>query len=104
MALFAINYAVAKGKKAILIEPMEDLAKSKFHSLSKIFSQYKVGKTFNELTKDTQVLLLNDIIVATPEAWEVVSRRWKARKGFEKIGLFVIDALHMLGEEKGPTL
>ena len=61
MALFAINYAVAKGKKAILIEPMEDLAKSKFHSLSKIFSQYKVGKTFNELTKDTQVLLLNDI-------------------------------------------
>ena len=104
LALFAMNDALAKGKKVILIEPMEDLVKFKFHSLSKIFSQYKVGKTFNELTKDTQVLLLNDIIIAPPEAWEVVSRRWKARKGFEKIGLFVVDGLHMLGEEKGATL
>jgi len=23
-----------------------------------------------------------DIILTTPEAWDVVSRRWKARKGF----------------------
>ena len=61
-----MNDALINGKKVVLIEPMEDIAKSKFHSLSKIFSQYKVGKTFNELTKDTQVLLLNDLIVATP--------------------------------------
>jgi pre-mRNA-splicing helicase BRR2 len=88
----------------ILIEPKEELARFKFHMISKVFSQFKVGKTFNELTKDTQVLLLNDIIVATPEAWEVVSRRWKARKGFENIGLFVVDGLHMLAEENGATL
>ncbi len=66
MTLFAMNDVVAKGNKVILIEPMEDMAKFKFHWLSKIFSQYKVGKTFNELTKDSQILLLNDIIVATP--------------------------------------
>jgi pre-mRNA-splicing helicase BRR2 len=40
---------------------------------------------------------MNDIVVSTPEAWEVISRRWKARKGFEKIGLLVIDGLHMIG-------
>ena len=104
LALFAMNDAVSKGKKVILIEPKEELARFKFHMISKVFSQFKVGKTFNELTKDTQVLLLNDIIVATPEAWEVVSRRWKARKGFEKIGLFVVDGLHMLAEENGAIL
>lgn len=72
--------------------------------ISKLFSQYKFGKTFNELAKDTQVLLMNDIIISTPEAWEVISRRWKARKGFEKIGLFVVDGIHMLSEDKGATL
>ena len=86
LTLFAMNDVVAKGNKVVLIEPMEDMAKFKFHWLSKIFSQYKVGKTFNELTK------------------EVVSRRWKARKGFEKIRLFIIDGLHMLCEEKGAIL
>jgi len=38
---------LANNKKVIVIEPMEDISKSKFHMLSKIFSQYKVGKTFN---------------------------------------------------------
>lgn len=37
-----------------------------------------------------------DIIIATPEAWDVLIRRWKARKGFMDIGLVVIDNLHLL--------
>jgi len=64
-----MSEALTNNKKVVLIEPMEEVAKSKFHTLSKTFSQYKVGKTFNELTKDTQVLLANDLIVTTPEAW-----------------------------------
>jgi replicative superfamily II helicase len=27
-----------------------------------------------------------------------VSRKWKSRKGFEGIGLFVVDGLHLLSE------
>lgn len=104
LALFAMLYALNEGKKVVLIEPMEELCKSKFHMISKLFGQYKVGKTFNELAKDNQVLMVNDIIVSTPEAWEVISRRWRARKGFEKIGLFVVDGVHMLSEDNGVTL
>lgn len=41
---------------------------------------------------------MNDIIISTPEAWEVISRRWKARKGFSQIGLFAVDGIHVLAE------
>ncbi len=50
------------------------------------------------------MLLNNDVVVSTPEAWEVLSRRSKARKGFEQIALFVVDGIHLLAEENGSTL
>jgi hypothetical protein len=56
--------------------------KNKFFELSKLFNQYRVGKTFNDLTKDSQLLANSNILISSPEGWEVLSRRWKARKGF----------------------
>lgn len=47
LTLFAMNDAVTNNKKVVLIEAVEELAKCKLHTLSKLFSQYKVGKTFN---------------------------------------------------------
>jgi replicative superfamily II helicase len=66
------------------VEAFNDIAKEKFHQLSKLFGQspYRVAKTFDDLNKDIQVLQSYEIIVTTPSAWESVSRRWKARKGF----------------------
>ena len=50
--------------------------------LSKLFPRKKIGRTYGDLAKDSSVLSNMDIILTTPEAWDVVSRRWKARKGF----------------------
>jgi pre-mRNA-splicing helicase BRR2 len=58
----------------------------------------KVGRTYGELAKDSGILLAMDVILTTPEAWDAISRRWRARKGFDQIGLFVIENLHMLSE------
>lgn len=52
--------------------------------------------THEDLTKDSAVLQNMDIVVTTPEAWDILTRRWKVRKGFDKIGLFVVDSLHLL--------
>ena len=38
------------------------------------------------------------MIVTTAQAWDVLSRRWKHRKGFSEIGLLVVDNLHLLTE------
>ena len=39
-----------------------------------------------------------DLIVTTPESWDVLTRRWKNRKGFNEISLVVVDNLHLLSE------
>jgi pre-mRNA-splicing helicase BRR2 len=36
--------------------------------------------------------------VTTPQAWDVLSRRWRNRKGFSEIGIVVVDNLQLLGE------
>lgn len=77
--------------------PYENLT-SKQIQLSKLFPHKKVGRTYGDLAKDSGILLSMDIILTTPEAWDVVSRRWKARKGFNEIGLFIIENLHMVSE------
>lgn len=40
----------------------------------------------------------NQIILTSPQAWDVVSRRWKIRKGFNEIGLFVVVDIHLIGQ------
>jgi pre-mRNA-splicing helicase BRR2 len=44
------------------------------------------------------MLEVADIIVANSQQWDVISRRWRTRKGFNLIKLFVCDDLHLIGE------
>jgi pre-mRNA-splicing helicase BRR2 len=43
------------------------------------------------------------IAVATPEAWEALSRRWRQRKAVQAVSLFIADDLHLVGGPKGPA-
>ncbi len=52
--------------------------------------------THDDIAKDSATLQNMDIIVTNPQAWDTLTRRWKVRKGFEKIGLFIADGLHLL--------
>jgi len=47
------------------------------------------------------LLLQGNIIVGTPEKWDVLSRRWKQRKNVQTIGLFIVDELHLIGGDEG---
>ena len=42
-----------------------------------------------------------NIIVSTPERWDVLSRRWKQRKNVQTISLFIVDELHLIGGDEG---
>ena len=41
----------------------------------------------------------NNVIVSTPEQWDVLSRRWKQRKNVQNVHLFVMDEAHLIGGE-----
>lgn len=47
------------------------------------------------------VISQGNIIISTPEIWDVLSRRWKVRKNVQSVNLFVVDELHLIGQEVG---
>lgn len=67
-----------------------------------------LGKRLVELTgdytPDLKALLSADVIIATPEKWDGISRNWKGRAYVRKVGLMVMDEIHLLGADRGPIL
>jgi activating signal cointegrator complex subunit 3 len=65
-------------------------------------------KTLVELTGDAPAdgaaLARADLVVATPEKWDAVSRAWGDRAYVQRISLLVIDEIHLLGGDRGPVL
>ena len=44
-----------------------------------------------------------DVIIATPEKWDFISRKWRQRKLVQQVYLYIFDELHMLPSEIGAT-
>lgn len=42
-----------------------------------------------------------NIIISTPEKWDILSRRWKQRKNVQNVNLFIVDEVHLIGGENG---
>jgi hypothetical protein len=57
-----------------------------------------------DATTDTRLLDGNHLVLATPQQWDMVSRRWKQRKAVQAVQLFIADELQLLGGQQGPTL
>ena len=53
---------------------------------------------------DLRALDRGNIIVSTPEHWDMLSRRWRMRKNVQNVALFIVDELHLLGGRNGPVL
>ena len=43
-------------------------------------------------------------VVTTPEKWDGISRHWHHRSYVQRVGLIVIDEIHLLGQDRGPVL
>ena len=41
------------------------------------------------------------MIISTPEHWDMLSRRWKQRRDVQEVSLFIIDELHLIGQDIG---
>ncbi|KAG6412853.1 hypothetical protein SASPL_125545 [Salvia splendens] len=57
-----------------------------------------------EYTPDLTALLSADIIISTPEKWDGISRNWHSRSYVKKVGLMILDEIHLLGADRGPIL
>jgi hypothetical protein len=76
------------------------LTKDRFDDWTERFGT-KLQKTVvhltGESTTDLKLMEKGDIIIATPEQWDMMSRRWRQRRVVQNVKLFIIDELHLLG-------
>lgn len=56
-----------------------------------------------DLNRDQLLVKNYDIILATPEIWSNVSRKWKNKKYLFQIALYIFDDLHMIGQSNYTT-
>jgi len=68
----------------VYIAPNEDLCQLRYETWrerirNEVFD-LKINKLTGVLQQDLQLMAQSDIIISTPEKYEVLSRKWKVRK------------------------
>lgn len=98
------------GSRAVYIAPKEELAKERFADWTQKFGSPGLGLNVCMLTGDPladyAMLREANIVISTPEYWDMLSRRWRqpSRKEVQKVALFIVDELHLIGGANGPVL
>lgn len=93
--------------KVVYIAPLKALVRERVIEWSRDLVRV-TGRTLVELTGDVtpdmRTIQKADIIITTPEKWDAVSRSWQTRDYVKAVSLVVIDEIHLLGQDRGPTL
>lgn len=95
-----------KDFKIIYIAPMKALVQEVVGNLSERLHPY--GINVQELTGDRnmtrQQISETQVIVTTPEKWDIVTRKSGDRSYVHQVKLIVIDEIHLLHDDRGPVL
>ena len=103
--------------KCVYIAPLKSLARERLKEWKKKLGgeplKWKVLELSGDTHHDRKTLHDADVLVCTPEKWDLISRGWTSIGGNEKakgrdfvkdVRLLVIDEIHLLGEERGAVL
>jgi pre-mRNA-splicing helicase BRR2 len=118
VALLAILKAIADARdeetgtidysnfKIVYIAPMKALVAEVTGNLE---NRLKIlGITVKELTGDVHLsksqIEQTQVIISTPEKWDIITRKTGERLFVEKVKLIIIDEIHLLSDSRGPVL
>lgn len=91
--------------RAVYIAPLQELIDQQYAIWKEKFSKVGGGKNVvklgGETTADLKLLEKGDLVLATPNQWDMLSRQWQRRKNVQTVQLFIADELHMLGGQGG---
>lgn len=94
--------------KVLYIAPTKSLCSERERDWCTKFSSY--GLTVGALTSDTsfsetEKVKRANIIITTPEKWDLMTRKWKDySRLFKLIKLLLVDEIHILRDNRGSTL
>lgn len=93
--------------RCVYIAPFDEVVNLKVKEWTARFGGLFGGKNIVALTGETaadlKLLETGDLVFATPQRWDLISRRWKQRKNVQNIGLVIADEIHLVGGDIGPT-
>lgn len=105
----------------VYIAPLKSLARERLKEWRSRFGSapmhWKVLELSGDTHHDRRALNEADILVCTPEKWDLISRGWRGnsadnassdeenkRSFVKRVRLLIIDEIHLLGEERGAVL
>ncbi|XP_026190378.1 U5 small nuclear ribonucleoprotein 200 kDa helicase [Cyclospora cayetanensis] len=95
-----------KGFKIIYVSPMKALVAEQVQAFSQRLQPY--GISVRELTGDANLtrekIEETQVIVTTPEKWDIITRKAGERAYTQLVRLVIIDEIHLLHDTRGPVL
>ena len=92
--------------KIVYIAPLKALVQEQVGNFGKRLAPY--GIKVSELTGDRQLtkqqIVETQIIVTTPEKWDVITRKATDLSYTNLVRLIIIDEIHLLHDDRGPVL
>lgn len=92
--------------KIVFIAPLKALVQEQVREFDRRLSLF--GITVNELTGDSNLtkhqIANTQILVTTPEKWDVITRKNNDASFVQLVRLVIIDEIHLLHDERGPVI
>eukprot|EP00980_Cylindrotheca_fusiformis_P003134 scaffold721_cov131-Cylindrotheca_fusiformis.AAC.24 len=92
--------------KIVYVAPMKALVQEVVKNFSQRLAPY--GIVVRELSGDSsltrQQISQTQLLVTTPEKWDIVTRQGEGRAFTQLIKLVIIDEIHLLHDDRGPVL
>ncbi|XP_027106928.1 DExH-box ATP-dependent RNA helicase DExH12-like [Coffea arabica] len=92
--------------KIVYVAPMKALVAEVVGNLSNRLQDYdvKVKELSGDQTLTRQQIEETQIIVTTPEKWDIITRKSGDRTYTQMVKLLIIDEIHLLHDNRGPVL
>ncbi|KAI2509391.1 Sec63 Brl domain [Fragilaria crotonensis] len=92
--------------KIVYVAPMKALVQEVVKNFSSRLKEY--GVSVKELSGDSsltrQQIAETQVLVTTPEKWDIVTRQGEGRAYTQLVRLVIIDEIHLLHDDRGPVL
>lgn len=92
--------------KIVFIAPMKALAAEMVENFSTRLKplQISVREYTGDMTLTKKELSETQIIVSTPEKWDITTRKTVDQAFVNLVRLIIVDEVHLLGEDRGPVI
>ncbi len=94
--------------RCVYVAPTDEIVEPVYHNwrarFGPIIGASGITKLNGEIISDLKAMSSSRIILCTVKVWDMITRRWRQRKIIQSVSLVIIDELHFLGGDLGPTI